>query len=317
MKGGDSKCYRIWISPSLVANFKLDERLSAISSFLKLNKKELVYFVDFEYIHNALRDTSATSYPGVRMDWVDGRPLGDYLKDGNKGANIPPTRQDISRLATEFLNMCRIFKKHKMAHGDLSSKNMLVDRNGRIRLVDYDSLYVPGLGTRAYQTTSGTPGFQHFQRLNSKEKLYASPNDDNFSQQVIYLSLLAIANSEVVYNQRKTLIDNELMFASVDMESVSAFKNSRAYKLIRKEFAPNSLECKLLDELSNSIAGPVSKVRPVVDVVGSVVDVSSIVSSLHANIKASYCVNCGQKFGSAAAKFCIRCGAKRLERSPN
>ena len=267
IKGNDFKCFRIWISPTIVTSYNLDERLSKISSFLKANKREIPYFVDFEYIPRALYNSDTSTYPGIRMDWINGRTLGEYLKKGHQGSSRPASREDIARLGNDFLKMCTTFKRYNIAHGDLSSRNILIDQNGNIRLVDYDSIYVPSLGSKAIQATYGAPGFQHHKRLNPATDLYASPKDDNFSQQIIYLSLLAIANSAKIYDARENLIDNELLFSGIDLESVTAFEKSKAYKLIKDEFAPTSPERKLLDELSKSIAGPLSEVKSIVDII--------------------------------------------------
>lgn len=268
IKGNESKCFRIWQNPLRVRENNLDKRLNTISQYLKTNRSQMPYFVDFEYLPKALAnvgDDKYPEYPGIRMEWINGSTLGDYLKEGHTGQNSPPSRKDIAKLAEDFLQMCNVFKKHDIAHGDLSSENIMIDQNGQIRLIDYDSIYVPGLGNRATQTTPGVAGFQHYKRLHPETALYAGPKDDYFSQQIIYLSLLAMANSETIYQKRFDFVGKELLFAGVELESVQAFENSRAYKLIKKEFASGSIECKLLNELSKSISGPLSDVKSIVD----------------------------------------------------
>ena len=265
IKEDDSKCFRIWQAPSLVNDFGLDQRLRVISQYLKAKRSQLPYFVDFEYIPIALANDGDDEYPGVRMEWINGRTLGDYLQNGH--ANRPPSRDEIAKLADDFLDMCYAFRRHNISHGDLSAKNIMIDIDGHIRLVDYDSLYVPDFGQNVFQTTGGAPGFQHYKRLSSSTALYAGPKDDNFSQQVIYLSLRAMAYSETIYQKRSDFGDKELLFVGTDLVSVNALENSRAFRLIKEEFATDSIECKLLDELSRSIAGPLSDVKSIVDLV--------------------------------------------------
>lgn len=300
IKSGDSKCYRIWISPSLVTDFGLAQRLNTISRYLKTHRKELPYFVDFEFLAKALHDRTSSDFPGIRMDWIQGTTLGDYLKAGHKNQNRTPSRNEIRKIAADFLEMCTAFRNHHIAHGDLSNKNIMIDMNGNIRLVDYDSLYVPDMGDKLNQTTGGAPGFQHYQRLNTRSALYASQDDDNFSQQIIYLSLSAIAESETIYKQRDRFIDKELLFASTDLESAKDFEASRAYKLIKSEFAPDSIQIKLLNEISKSLSGPLSNVK-------------SITEILRQEKLAGFCIKCGHKFGSDNDRFCIKCGCVRYK----
>lgn len=41
--------------------------------------------------------------------------------------------------------MCKKLHEKSIAHGDLQHGNILVDSNGNIYLIDYDSMFVPSL----------------------------------------------------------------------------------------------------------------------------------------------------------------------------
>ena len=74
----------------------------------------------------------------------------------------------------------------RIAHNDLQHGNVLVQREGGIRLVDYDGKFLPKFrGERSPEL--GHKNYQHPER--SPE--HYDENVDNFSSLVIYLSLLA------------------------------------------------------------------------------------------------------------------------------
>lgn len=118
-----------------------------------------------------------------------------------------------------------------IAHGDLSSGNVMVRDNGQIVLVDYDSFFVPGLGSITREVPA-TPGFQHPRMGRS-----FSERMDDFSALVIYLAILAVATHPDLWNayvSRKpsgALDTATLMFQPDDFENPS---QSRLMTDIRK-----------------------------------------------------------------------------------
>lgn len=77
-------------------------------------------------------------------------------------------------------------ESHYIAHGDLQHGNILVDHQGQIHLIDYDSMFVPALaGKQPYDR--GHPNFQHPQR-----KTEFDSQIDRFPGIVILLALEAM-----------------------------------------------------------------------------------------------------------------------------
>ena len=106
--------------------------------------------------------------PILKMDWLPGRTIRQltthYVNDATT-----------SYIADRFADMMKCFQSAGIAHGDLSFDNLIFDDGGDLKVVDYDSMFVPALvGTRSPET--GHPGFQHPGRTLSD----FGPHIDNF-----------------------------------------------------------------------------------------------------------------------------------------
>ena len=192
------------------------------------------------------------------MDWVNGDTLIDYVI---KNQNNP---SKIRQLSNSFLSMCQYHDKNRMAHGDLSAGNIIVQPDGKICLIDYDSFYVPEFGPSIPEYTKGTPGYQHPERLKRTGKQYIDKNTDSYSQLVIYLSLLVIAEEPQLFNPS---LDDIILFTKGDMQSRHSLLNSDVYKKVSK-IQNNKIKF-LLEELVEAIGEPLSKVRPITEIIAT------------------------------------------------
>lgn len=179
----------------------LKKRYREIDNFLQdLN---LPYFVDFAYKESGIM-VDGGKYPILRMDWVDGFSLDDYISENISNKNR------IRRLADDFLNMTKVLHKKNISHGDLQHGNIKVNNNGKIFLVDYDSLYIPSLSNEL-DKIKGLPSYQHPSRFGL---INLSPKADYFSEVVIYVSLLAIAENPDLWKDIKD--SQRLIFSEKD-----------------------------------------------------------------------------------------------------
>lgn len=247
-RGGAKRCYRIWFVDN-VETLRFKEIADHVTKGIAGLRP---YFVDYTYIPSAMKVDGRT-LPGVKMEWIEGQELNKYLETHNNS-------ETIQKLANSFLNMCKVLYTKKVAHGDLSNSNILITSSGEIRLIDYDSVYVPSMGNGFYQTTKGQAAFQHPER--GRGNRIMSSRDDYFSQQIIYLSLLAIAKSPQFIN---FISDEELLFTASDFESLSNFKKSKGYQALTEINDPVIRH--LTDELGRSISGPLNKVKSIVEIV--------------------------------------------------
>ena len=206
-KASKTFALRCWIKDVVDAEI----RYQKISAYLA--QENLPYFVDFEYIPEGIW-VRGTKYPITRMEWANGLPLRAFIAQNLQEADVFRT------VATEFQKMVAALHVHDISHGDLQDGNILLNRNGAqvdIKLIDYDSVFVPAL--RGYPDSGivGLPEYQHPQRIagggQTGEKV------DYFSELVIYLSFLSLAEKPELWNRFKDSTGDGLLFSSADFKN--------------------------------------------------------------------------------------------------
>lgn len=218
MSGGFSRVYpvnmgsktfalRCWIRD--VGDAK--RRYEKISAYLK--QVGLPYFVDFEYLPEGIW-VRGTKYPITRMEWANGLPLRAFIEQNLQNADVLRT------VATEFQKMVAALHAHEISHGDLQDGNILLEDNGNqvdIKLIDYDSVFVPTLRGSPDSGIVGLPEYQHPQRIagvgQTGEKV------DYFSELVIYLSFLSLAEKPELWSQFKDSTGDGLLFSADDFKN--------------------------------------------------------------------------------------------------
>lgn len=184
-----------------------------------IQKAQLDFLCGFEYIEKGI-NVEGIVYPTTRMRWIDGVTIKDYICQNKDSKNL------LLDLAENFLKMTSALHKQSLAHGDLQHGNILIDKNHQLFLVDYDSFYCPQLKGEE-DTVTGLPDYQHPARMKNK---VVSEKLDYFSELVIYLSILAIAEDSSLVGQYKVEDADRLLFAKEDYEDI---KNSKIYKDIK------------------------------------------------------------------------------------
>ena len=184
-----------------------ETRYQAISDYL--TRAALPYFVDFEYVSEGIL-VNGNKWPVTRMEWADGETLCQFIDNNLHDATA------LKNTASEFLKMVEILHPHQISHGDLQDGNILLKRNGpdvEIKLIDYDSLFVPAL--QGYpDTIVGLPEYQHPQRQSGAR--VANEKADYFSELVIYLSFLSLAEKPGLWSQFGQRTERALLFVVDD-----------------------------------------------------------------------------------------------------
>jgi serine/threonine protein kinase len=182
----------------------LKNRYKEIDKYLKF--RNLPYFTKFAYQEDGIL-VNGSRYPIVRMEWVEGVSLKSFI-----ASNIT-NPINIRRLAEDFLKIVKDLHQNEISHGDLQHRNIKVGTDGKIRLIDYDSMYVPNLASETddIKALKGLPGYQHPAR-NSLTCL--SLKADYFSELVVYLSLLAISEKPSYWKHIKK--EERLLFSQDD-----------------------------------------------------------------------------------------------------
>lgn len=194
------------------------ERCKKISDFVRENPR---YFVDFTY-YDASVLVKGELYPVIKMEWVDGDILYSFLKK-----NL--FREDILKgISIKLVNLFLWLKQEKIAHGDLSHQNIMVNSQSEVKLIDYDGMFIQGLEDEE-SGEGGTFGFIH-----PKGRDYSS-DMDNFSMWIIYLSIEILIIDASYFNK-----DNDIIvfdgsdFTDLDnSDTVKKLKNSGNDKLVK------------------------------------------------------------------------------------
>lgn len=180
-----------------------------------LSKFALPYFCSFTYVDEGIV-VEGKKYPTTRMKWIDGKNLKEYIcihkNDKNK----------LKNLANNFVKMITTLHKYHISHGDLQHGNILVDDNDNLFLIDYDSVYVPELQGEA-DIIKGLKGYQHPKR---GDNLLANEKVDYFSELIIYLSILAIAEKSSLVEKYQVEDSEQLLFSFEDFKDL---ENSQVY----------------------------------------------------------------------------------------
>ncbi len=212
---GRKYAVRLWHTPVQ----SVQDNLETVLSMVK--RSELPYFVPGVYVRNAIM-TAQGMQPAIVMDWVEAGTMKKYI-----GANLNRPIV-LNRLADDFLGMITTLHKSGISHGDLQHGNILVQPNGSLTLVDYDSMYVPGM-QNVPDEIKGLEGYQHPAR--SKQR-YRSPNSDYFSELVIYTSIRMLANHPGLWQKYKLEDTDTMLFTEADIASGGT---SEVFRLIESD----------------------------------------------------------------------------------
>lgn len=177
------------------------ERFKIISDYI--NQLNSPYFCNFYYCDSGLT-VDGKVFPTTRMNWVNGKTINQYIAENANNKKL------MLSLAEKFLTMIESLHKHHISHGDLQHGNIIITDSEEIKLVDYDSLFVPGLDGES-DIIIGKADYQHPKRGQVK---ITSEKLDYFSELVIYLSILAIAYKPTII--RVFSIEDSLLFRYED-----------------------------------------------------------------------------------------------------
>lgn len=209
LEDGSLKALRLWTD--LIEEAR--ERSEAISNYIIQNPTP--YFVNFEFIDNAL-SIEGEMYPAVIMDWCDGQNMKEYISE-----NIKDTIK-IRQLAESFLEMVKDLHRHGISHGDLHHENIMITDDGKLRLIDYDSMYVPAL--KGYKDhCGGYPGYQHPTARVANELLASYV--DYYSELIIYLSLYLLSFHPELWTPSVEEFDKELLLRVSDLQNLDQHKD--------------------------------------------------------------------------------------------
>lgn len=192
------------------------QRYNQLSSYLQGVLPDS--FVGFEYLERGIL-VRGQWYPIVRMDWAEGEPLNQFVRQNLGRA------ETLNRIAARWRAAVSTLRSLGIAHNDLQHGNVMV-QNDRLRLVDYDSIFLPDFQNQSSPET-GHKNYQHPRR--SEQDYHAQI--DNFPSLVVYLSLLALVADpdlwERFYNEDNLLLTRQDYATPRESECLQALKESK------------------------------------------------------------------------------------------
>jgi hypothetical protein len=164
----------------------IEKKYDLISKKLRSLRSD--YFVNFDFQNPGVKVHQHT-YPIVKMDWVEGNPLGVWLDTSFSKA------ADLQSAKGKFRAISSFLEKEGIAHGDIQNGNVMMAPGGP-RLIDYDGMFVPGM-----KLGNGSEiGHKHFQHPRRGVSDFG-PKMDRFSFIALDLSLAAIIDDKTLYSK--------------------------------------------------------------------------------------------------------------------
>ena len=164
------------------------------------------YITGVEYLENELfvysSNTNDTEFPVVKMDWVEGVNLIDYLHNNH-------SPEEVYSLAFSFSEMALWLISQPFSHGDIKPDNIIVRDDSSLVMVDYDGMFLPSMKGQPAREL-GTPDYRHpFRGTHQYDE-----HIDDFSIIVILLSLMLIYEDGSLLNINR--VSEGLLFSERD-----------------------------------------------------------------------------------------------------
>lgn len=265
------------------------QRFKEIAQCVKSSQAK--YLCDFAYVDKGIL-VEGTLYPTTRMRWVEGQTIKDYICNNIYNKSV------LLELANNFLILINDMHNRGFAHGDLQHGNIMVDKNGLLFLVDYDSFYCPALKGEK-DIIKGLPDYQHPAR---NKNLFANEKLDYFSEIVIYISIIAIAENPNLAVKYQVAKSEKMLFSKKDFTNIY---KSAIYKDL--ESLNNSRVTKLLEILSLYLSKTsIEDLEPFDHFLLNPPPKNSSQTQ-----KKQYCIKCGTKYYKPYSRYCHICGKPR------
>lgn len=184
-----------------------DVQLRCVEQQSYLKQHPVPYFVQTGYHEDAIQ-IGRDWYPVFTMAWVPGKTLHSFVQRLCATGQAQP----LSRLASQWEKMLGSLRQAGIAHGDLHPLNALVGDDGELKLVDYDTLFVPALRSLP-APLSGCEGYVHPSYLTGTPRPF-NETMDVFGGTVVLLSLRALADDPTLFSQ---FSQDNLLFTGEDL----------------------------------------------------------------------------------------------------
>lgn len=179
---------------------RLKKRYTSITRHLALYC--LPFFAYTRYISQGIH-VRGKWYPVIKMEWIDGVDLGTWISENSTN------RDELLRMAAQWRGMIASLNGARIAHGNLESTNVIITSQNRLRLIDYENVWVPPLSGDSL-IKPPHPNWEHPRRTGEK----IDEGMDQFPAFVGYFTLLAAAEKPKLVSEH--LDDDKVLFSADD-----------------------------------------------------------------------------------------------------
>ncbi len=96
--------------------------------------------IDDPHVLRVLPITGERSYLYYVTEYIEGQSLSRWMETHPK-----PTLDEVRAITEQITKGLRAFHRREMVHQDIKPDNLMIDRQGRIKIIDFGSTYVAGL----------------------------------------------------------------------------------------------------------------------------------------------------------------------------
>ncbi|PJI42394.1 bifunctional protein-serine/threonine kinase/phosphatase [Ferrovibrio sp.] len=177
------------------------------------------------------------SYLYVAMEYIEGQTLAQWMIDNPK-----PDLQTVRGIVEQIARGLQAFHRMEMLHQDLRPENIMIDRTGTVKIIDFGSTRVAGvIETASPSSRSGILGTHQYTAPEYFLGESGSPRSDLFSLGVITYQMLTgrLPYGAAVARTRTQAAQKKLHYASVLHEDrdIPAWIDS----VLRKAVQPDPL----------------------------------------------------------------------------
>lgn len=239
----------------LIDNKERFSQYLEISNFL--NKFSTQFFVSFNFIEKFIyvevsQNPEENYFPGLIMEWAEGKTLGSKIQELCNTKD----KKNLKKIAESFNELSVFLLNNNIGHGDLKHDNIIVDENYKMKLIDYDGIFVPAFNNQISKEL-GTDSFQH--PLRKSDDFNA--NIDHFSILTIYCSLVALSVNPDLYlkfnDQQNLLFTKEDFLKPDDSELFKVLFQIKEVKrllfCIKQSLLSNSIYIDNIKDILNNV----------------------------------------------------------------
>ncbi len=144
--------------------------------------------IDNPHVLKPHRRTRTPRYLYVVMEYLEGQTLTQWMRD-HPAPDLPTVRRIVEQIARGL----RAFHRREMLHQDLRPDNVMIDRSGTVKIIDFGSTRVAGMADSGPDRLAGDADILGTVQYTAPEYFLgetATPRSDLFSLAVITYQML-------------------------------------------------------------------------------------------------------------------------------